>query len=62
MDHVCSEVEGVNPQQYTATKMKVLVWSPTAEKIIESIVKDAEAYFRGLPLSAQRPCTAKPAA
>ena len=47
MDHDRSEGEAVGPQEYTALKLKVLEWSPEAQKAIEgtNITKDASFFF-----------------
>ena len=46
MDHDRSEGEGVNPQEYTALKLKVLEWSPAASKLLQDkIPKDADVFL-----------------
>ena len=47
MDHDRSEGEAVGPQEYTALKLKVLEWSPEAQKVIDGtkLPRDAKVFF-----------------
>lgn len=46
MDHDRSEGEAVGPQEYTALKLKVKEWAPTAEKEIKGKVPEgADVFF-----------------
>ena len=46
MDHDRSQGEGVNPQEYTALKLKVLEWAPEATKILAGkIAGDAQVFL-----------------
>ena len=45
MDHDRSEGEAVNPQEYTALKLKVLEWAPKAEETIKSKVPETANIF-----------------
>jgi leucyl-tRNA synthetase len=46
LDHDRSSGEGVNVQEYTALKLKVLEWPESAQKIIQGKIKDkANVYF-----------------
>ncbi len=46
MDHDRSEGEGVNPQEYTALRMKVLEWAPkVAETLQGKIPADATVFL-----------------
>lgn len=45
MDHDRSEGEAVNPQEYTALKLKVLEWSPKAAAAIKGKVPDNADIF-----------------
>ncbi|GAB0135242.1 hypothetical protein EsDP_00003587 [Epichloe bromicola] len=45
MDHDRSEGEAVNPQEYTALKLKVLEWAPKAAEAIKSKIPDDASIF-----------------
>ncbi|PGG98045.1 leucine-tRNA ligase [Blastomyces parvus] len=46
MDHDRTEGEGVGPQEYTALKLKVKEWSPTAQELVKGKIEaDANVYF-----------------
>jgi leucyl-tRNA synthetase len=45
MDHDRSEGEGVNPQEYTAIKLKVLEWSPKAAEVLKGKISDDSSVF-----------------
>jgi len=45
MDHDRQDGEGVGPQEYTALKMEVVVWSPAAKELIESKVGGRKVFL-----------------
>jgi leucyl-tRNA synthetase len=45
MDHDRSEGEGVNPQEYTALKLKVLEWAPKAAEALKGKLPDGADVF-----------------
>lgn len=45
MDHDRAEGEAVNPQEYTALKLKVLEWAPAAEVIQGKLPEGASVYL-----------------
>lgn len=46
MDHDRAEGEAVNPQEYTAIKLKVLEWAPKAAEVVkDKIPADADVYL-----------------
>ncbi|KFA49605.1 hypothetical protein S40293_06622 [Stachybotrys chartarum IBT 40293] len=45
MDHDRAEGEAVNPQEYTALKLKVLEWAPKASESLRGKLPDTANYF-----------------
>jgi leucyl-tRNA synthetase len=45
LDHDRSQGEGINPQEYTAVKLKVLEWSEPASRAVSQIPDGSNVYF-----------------
>ncbi|KAF2727071.1 leucyl-tRNA synthetase [Polyplosphaeria fusca] len=45
MDHDRSQGEGINPQEYTGIKLKVIEWADAAKEQVKSIPEGSNVYF-----------------